>query len=67
MAAATSAGSLTSTGTYVRSVRAARSASISSRVFSDDPEPSSTSVAAPLSAAIWPAADCRISRSARVG
>ena len=66
-AAATSAGSLTSTGTYVRRVPAERSASISSRVFSEYPDPSSTRVPAPLSAAISPAVQCRISRSARVG
>ena len=43
------------------------SASSSSRVFSDVPDPSSTSVSAPLAAAISSARASRIARSARVG
>jgi hypothetical protein len=59
-----SALSLTSTGTYVSSPV---SASIRYRVFSEEPEPSSTRVRAPVAAAISPARAIRISRSARVG
>jgi hypothetical protein len=65
--AARTADSLTSTGTYRRSVPAADSASSSSRVLSEEPEPSSTSAVAPDSAAISAARSLRIARSARVG
>ena len=67
LAAASKACSLTSTGTYWRSVPAARSASISSLVFSEEPEPSSTRALAPVAAAISGAAATRMDRSARVG
>jgi hypothetical protein len=60
-------GQLTSTGTKLRSVPAARSASSSSRVLSAAPAPSSTSVLAPVAAAISPATATRMDRSARVG
>jgi hypothetical protein len=65
-AASRSTSSLTSRGTNRRSVPAAAMASRSSRVFSDVPEPSSTSVPAPARAAISPAEATRIERSARV-
>ncbi len=59
--------SLTSNGT--KRARRPRDASASSsrRVFSDVPEPSSTSVSAPATSAISPARATRIERSARVG
>ncbi len=62
-----SVASDTSKGTNRCSVPAPAKASSSSRVFSDVPEPSSTSVSAPVSAAISPARAARIARSARVG
>ena len=65
--AASSADSLTSTITYDRSVPADCRALSSSLVFSDDPDPSSTKVAAFDSAAISPDTERRIDLSARVG
>ena len=55
-----SISSLTSNGAMRRSVPASRSASIRSHVFSDVPEPSSTSVSAPVMGAMSSACSVRI-------
>ncbi len=65
--ASRSVGSATSNATNRCRRPVAASAASSRRVFSEVPEPSSTSVSAPLSAAISVARAPRIARSARVG
>ena len=64
---ARSVASLTSKGAKRRSVPSLASASSSTRVFSDVPDPSSTSVSARVRAAMSPACSSRIERSVRVG
>jgi hypothetical protein len=59
--------SLTSSGTNRRRLPASRNASSNKRVFSDVPDPSSTSVSALDRAAMSRACAARIERSHRVG
>ena len=66
-AAVRSVDSLTSKGTKLSSLPASRSAERSTRVFSEVPEPSSTSVVAPDIRTISSAWARRISRSLLVG